>query len=686
VAVVADDRECALTEYSAGAPVINVAQPLFLRASALVANAAVPFLCFFEIAESTPLVIGEINIQQEAAPPWGLVIEEVLNEYIHRGLAVNLLLGSVAPGEQAQVFMLSETRYAANEDRCIPPQPVTVDFDTGVAIGQSARSYVNDYIETFAVSFESPLKNVSLMPAANVDFTHFVWLSELDTNQFAIGQEYYVCYTPDRTAPIRIFNALRTPLRVKNIITAVYRDDLDLEKQGRNGTSSRQVNLLVSASLRGTVSCMASLSRGRQKVTREDIEGTVPSFVTVQDRNVDPNDILGRTVGVAATERGNVSVVVVLNQTRIQRIPVMPIGEPPRVYAWCSHERSAIVYPDDADGELIPLDVLDPPPMQYERGAGPGLAVEIVTLVRGVRFSPLIRVYLEQPDFPVIYYDMVRYSVVPPLPAGIEMSGEGNLQTPLTPSALSPDPITYSVTATSREDTFKASSVDFSMSVRESVTCNLLNAKTTDITGQCTINDADNFISEQVFMLISQATLPLTFDVSAFQECYTPSVFLTRAPEAGTTVDMLCQQTSDPGRCCCGTTFPWKDVVQADRNVRVPKQLTVRARNMDCGWAFYSKYVTQYMVVGQQPEFSTETVVVSNSIFEFTVPPRPAAEPLTFELKLDIPWDQCNPEIVGTAGAEKCKQTLALETAELLGASVDQIVITNIRDGTDVPR
>lgn len=74
------------------------------------------------------------------------------------------------------------------------------------------------------------------------------------------------------------------------------------------------------------------------------------------------------------------------------------------------------------------------------------------------------------------------------------------------------------------------------------------------------------------------------------------------------------------------------------------------------------------------------TFVVSDGLFEMTVPQKKEPKPIAFEMKVNINYEAtCDPVRNGAAAEEKCKDDMKDELVNLLGAPSDMIQVTGVK-------
>merc|ERR1719253_1161155 len=96
-----------------------------------------------------------------------------------------------------------------------------------------------------------------------------------------------------------------------------------------------------------------------------------------------------------------------------------------------------------------------------------------------------------------------------------------------------------------------------------------------------------------------------------------------------------------------------------------------------CGMQQQQRYMFASMVRGVNPLLENEisavvyTVGGEVTLNDFTVPERPASVAVQFDMKIDIPYEQCE----GPEKEAACKQNMGGELQSILGAPADMIEI-----------
>ena len=271
VQMVNKSADCADAKYDAAVPVIQVVEgsEQFIEAY-LLADPIMRAVCFFELSTSAALhveaSIGETDVgdafefSTEALPTRSFTINLFPAEYVHRGMTVNVIMTSVDPGENGQIFLITDTLYEENGDACLPA--IGVDAETEDLEATDA------WVDSNAMV---PLMSVSPIPGEDV-VGHFFTLDQGTTATFTIGNKYTLCYVGSTEDSTRIFNKIGESIEVRDIITNLTQDLSEAEEYL---TNSMQTSVIVTASMEGLVSCMVTTRPAAENApVVEEIRGT----------------------------------------------------------------------------------------------------------------------------------------------------------------------------------------------------------------------------------------------------------------------------------------------------------------------------------------------------------------------------------------------------------------------------
>jgi hypothetical protein len=641
-------------------------------------------ICFFELPTSMPLIVATpsgptIEFTQGTQPTAALNVDGVFNEYVHRGLPVNLLFTNVNDGEYGQIYILSEEDFKANDDHCLPENGISGEDSSAEA--ETAEAYIE---RVAAIK----MKQVVLLPSASGEFTHLVFLDGDDTENLMLGQGYVVCYVGDGTDRTRIFNQvgikvpgkddIETELKVRDVITNIAKDEA-YELAGGEETNSRQVRTLVECSLTGTLRCMITVKEMERTPLKSEIRGdykdTEPEeFVPVMK----DEDVLFRTEDVAVTESNSNTTVIPggmeLNQQYVPNIVGRPRGVEPWVHIWCFHDRSALIFPNNEEGQRITLAVRAPPEITYEQPVG--TPRRVITLSQGVMFPPLLPIW-EDPDFPQHPWDYVEFAVSPPLPAGIEMSDNrddgtlGQIRAQTADAATQPDneadpPPTYEITVQSVNDNLKSRTAQLTLSVHGVGGCDTQSVKSTEVVMTCRIRDTNNFHAQVLYIMTDP---PAGYDEDSFF-CYEPS-----KPETPGNRKLECKKQGEA--CCC-----FLHMGNISPNVTQSTLYTARLKSDQCGYAQSQSYQFATMIAGINPMQEDDAVKkLSEGMDDFLLPSGPEPVHIEFEMKIDMDYSRCDPDVVGAEQAAQCKTNMESDLARLLDAPPGMIEVTGVREG-----
>jgi len=252
VKMVNSTEECVQSTYEDALPVVKNSSAAEQTIYAYLAASPLKRLfCFFELPTSSPMPIngaggGDLRFSEPQAPDRSLVVDGVVNSFMNRGLTSNVILTRVAQNENAQAFILADTAFAANDNQCLPA--------VGMGRQQDEPESAEDYIERVAAV---TVKAVSVLPSPMQGATHFVTLNEEDTLKLTIGVSYTLCYVGSSLDTTRVFNKIGQSLEVRDIITMLRKADV----LDGDAATSKQINLVLQASLSGYVDCMATTKR-----------------------------------------------------------------------------------------------------------------------------------------------------------------------------------------------------------------------------------------------------------------------------------------------------------------------------------------------------------------------------------------------------------------------------------------
>ncbi|CAE8585944.1 unnamed protein product, partial [Polarella glacialis] len=661
VQLVNTSAECGLSLYSQAISVVQKVEGKEQTIKAyLLADMSKRLVCFFELSSSLPLVIetstGEtLGFSQAIQPSFSMIVEGVINQYVHRGLPTNLVLSGMAATESGEVFLLPDSVYYGNGGYCLPPQKTIGTPQTTTA-----------YVQRFAAV---QIKPVPVLPSPINGATHFVTLSEVDTVQLIIGLSYSLCYVGYSTDSTRVFNKIGKSLPVRDIIVALMQDPIMAD-----AASSKGLNLRLQASLTGTVSCLATIKPLDRPPQAEEIRG---DYVTTLPQDFVPafqeTDVLGRALAVEVNNANSNTTVLIKNDPAVAaNIRRMPLGVAPQVYTWCQHSLSSVIFPEDGDGIAISLSVLTPPIFQYSSA---GKTYPQVIIARNVTFPSFTPAWSE-PGFPIYYYDEVAFTITPTLPQGIDMSAQnGDIKGDPLPGQLTPAG-SYQIQASSKFDVQKSGGVNIVLSVTEPGQCSVSSVMSTEVLMGCMLQDAHNLDVQGLYLLISPTSAdPLPYEQSSFA-CYGDAA---QTDTSGTTVPEFTCSRQD-SRCCC---WLWVGFTgdATTRNLTDARSRSGKVLNSVCGFSQYQRYEVMTMAAGVNPmQDNGPAAVVWDGVFDFTVPEKKEAKPIAFEMQAAINYEEtCDPVRNGAAAEQKCKDMMKEELSQLLAAPSDMITITGLR-------
>jgi hypothetical protein len=674
VRLVNNSAECDASTYEEGVPVAQAGDSEPPIQAYMVADPLNRVVCFFELPTSMPMKIkgpqggflaaaaggvqSEDLVLQSVLPNLMLQVDGALNEYIHRGLAANIMLNNVDGGEDAQVFIIPETTYLSNNGQCVPA--------IGIGAASDDAPGTEDYVlQAATVQF----KDVILLPTAIGSTTHFVVITEADTENFVMGSGYTVCYVSSSLEYPRVFSGIGT-ISVRDIIVGIYKAPEAIDDPPESQSNSVQLRLQVLASMAGEINCMVCVKTVNTPPTQEEIRGDVESLGADFVPLFEGSEVLGRQVGVDATGANqNTSVDVSFAIGSVANIIPKPIGSAPEIYAWCYHERSSIIFPFHGNGVAVTLAVYPPPTFVYATASG--ARFDSLVLARSVTF-PAFRPDWAVAGFPRFYFDSVIFSVTPPLPAGVSLPRDtGELVGDPTPEQLAELPVEFSINAQSKHDALKFRSTNLLLSVVQPGYCQLASVKSTEASIRCSQQDANNMYNQAIYLVISQ-TQGLSQEVSSFS-CYGDAQ-TSPAAEAGEERNFVCKGSAQRDDCCC---WFWLEggTQTENRELGLLTWRTARVRAAECGLQSYIRYEVMTMAAGINPlEDESITSVIWDRVFDFTVPERGEDMPIQFTLVLDIPYENCDtPEEEAKCGAD-----LENELTEMLGAPEGMIRVIDI--------
>jgi len=686
VRLVNSTAECDATTYDQAVPVVqNVEgqeQPI---EAYLTADDTKKVVCFFELPNSLALVVEtpdgtELKFSQGVSPQSSVIVGGVPGtdkNYIHRGLPVNLLLNYVDPGEDAQIFVIQDSEYADNNDKCLPAIGIGGATD---ATPEPTADYVT---RAGAITF----KPVSVLPTPTDDGkTHFVSLSEQDTSNLVIGQSYTVCYVGSQKDSTRVFNKVGGSLRVRDVIVGIHQAEGDQ-------SNSQRIRLEVEASLTGEISCLALTRKLSKPPTIAEIDGTAKEQDDYEGE-FEEDEVLGRTLLVEATEPNSRTTVVIENVPEaVKNIEQLPMGVAPQIFTWCRHTSSQnLIFPNNGEGVAISLAVLPPPQFEYATADGIQFPQpDGISLARNISFPPIIASFQDVPNFPLYYYDHVSFNVAPPFPAGIvlKICGPDDPQPCQSGSVMSdplPEQLTakneYTISSQSKFDVQGIQEVKMTLGVIEPAVCELVSVKSTEFVLSCAVQDADNFYVQAVYLLMQDTSILTTDDMSS-TEAFTckdrPVPASVATPTSG--LQFTCMK-EDP-RCCCWMFLPkegmWNDAGETERNLDL-RLLRARVKNDECGLEKFARYDIRSMASGTNPLVDDQREeVVSAEQFDISIPMKPESKPLQFEMKVDINYEEnCSPQ-AGPNKEQECKDNMQKELQNLLGAPAEMIEVTKVR-------
>jgi len=691
VKLVNTTAECESTQYDQAVPVIqNIEdaekeQPI---EAYLVADVTKRIVCFFELPTSLALIVQteagtELEFSKPAAPSTSLIISGVVNEYVHRGLAISLLLGDVDPGEDAEVFTLPEREYVNNDDSCLPAVGI------GGAEDEAALQSTADYIKEKATI---GIKKVSVLPSPAGGKTHFASFNEQDTLLLEIGKSYMVCYVGSSKDSTRIFNPVGKKLKVRDVITAIYRAD----GEGEDPTNSQQTRLFVEASLTGDVSCMAITRKLTKAPIMAEVKGDYkedPSLPEEYKPEFLETEVLGRLLVVPADKaNSNTTVVITHTGDNVKNIKQQPMGVPPESYTWCFHSRSkGLIFPNNGEGVPIRYTVFPPPNFKYATADGKEFPEpDGIVLAQNVSFPPLLPQWETAPGFPQYYYDKVSFSIDPPLPDGILMQDADPGPDDPKIGQISPDEskegkvgaaqisvkTLHTIKSQSAYDVQGSKQVKLSLSVHSPGLCALQSAKSTEAVVACTVQDAHNLQINAMYLLIKDASAA-DVQVSARPEeffCHPrPEPSPADLPTGNSGLKFTCKKEAP--LCCC-----WLFLAKEDPVKMTPRVITGKVLKSECGLEQFGRYETITMATGKNPLMNNADVAVANdAMFDFTMPVKPEPKPIQFEMKVDINYEaECSPE-AGPEKPQQCKDMMQGELTALTGAPAEMIVVKDLR-------
>jgi len=677
-------KECLASTYDQAVPVVQAGtkaeQPI---QAYLKADMTKRVVCFFELPTSLALIVEtedgkELKFSQETAPESSLIISGIVSKYVHRGLPINLLLGNVFSGEDAELFILPEREYTNNDNNCLPAAGIDPDKD-------SLESTV-DYVKRVAtIGF----KRVSILPSVSGGKTHFATFNEQDTQLLTIGKSFVVCYVGSSKDTTRTFNKVGMALPVRDVIVAIH------QASGEK-SSSQKTRLFVESSLTGDISCMVSTRKLKKAPIKPEIKGDYGSDPALPEEykpEFKETEILGRTLGQKASQpNANTTIEIVNKAENVANVKRQPMGVPPEVYAWCFHSRSeGLIFPNNGDGVAMPLTVFSPPQFTYALADGTKFQQpQGVVLALNVSFPPLLPQWDKAKGFPQYYYDSVFFNIDPPLPEGIQIETQepkdkltqvGQIYAKPVPDQVSVA-TTYTITSQSNYDVQGSKEVKLSLSVHSPGFCKLQSAKSTEAVVACSVQDAHNMHNEALYLLLkdtSDTDTTVAIKPSSFF-CY-PRPIPPKKPSSGLGMQFTCMKEAP--LCCCWLFLPEDGMKNKDgsRNLK-PRVITGKVMKNECGLEQWGRYETYTMAAGKNPLMANADVAVANGgMFDFTMPIKPEPKPIQFEMKVDIDYEkECSPE-AGPEKPQQCKDNMQKELASMLGAPSEMIIVRDVRPG-----
>lgn len=674
-----ESSECSSATYDQAIPVVqNVANNEQPIEAYMKADMTKRIVCFFELPSSLALVVyaetgKELQFSQPYLPGNAMIIDGILNSFAHRGLPISLLLREVEEDEKGQLFILAEDEYTKNLETCRP----------AIGIGEEEEGdteSTDDYVTRVAAI---GLKDVSLLSNPIEGYTHFAMITEQDTQKLVIGKSYIICYVGSKEDSTRIFNKVGGNIPVRDIIVAIHQ----APGERSNAITTR---LAVESVLTGELSCMVSTRQLPKAPLLSEITGEYASDPDLpEDYTPDftEDQILGRTLQVPADDApANTTVEVTMFKAAVANIERQPAGVAPVVYVWCHHSRSkGMIYPNDGKGIPISLAVMTPPTFTYATADGETFPEpEGIVLAWNVSFPPILPQWKDVPDFPMFYYDRVSFTIDPPLPEGVvvhdrHVAGSkqkvGGIYPSPRPSQVSV-PTEYTITAQSNYDVQGRQEVTHKLSVHVPGSCTVQSVKSTEAVVACTVQDAHNMHNDAMFLLIKEPgeddaeILPSSFF------CYPK----TGSPPDGSGGNLYYSCDRAGASCCCHLWLPEKEAnADGSRNLN-PLAIVARVRKDECDFVEQARYEVYSMAAGKNPLLADEpTAVADENLIEFTMPSPMAKEPIQFEMKVDIDYEEnCGPS-AGPDAAQRCKDNMQKELVQLLGAPPDMIVVRDVR-------
>jgi len=363
------------------------------------------------------------------------------------------------------------------------------------------------------------------------------------------------------------------------------------------------------------------------------------------------------------------TVLITSSLSTAANIQRMPLGVNPEVYTWCRHSQSLVIFPEDGNGITIELAVLQAPEFQY---AAEGVVLTEVVLARNIAF-PTLAVQWSETGFPVYYFDEVGFTITPTLPNGLDMSSErGGIRADPVPGALTPQG-DYIIKAQSKYDVAKSKQTQLKLSVEEPAQCSLASIKSTEALMTCTVHDANNLEMKAIYLLIS----PTSADpVEMLPSSFTCDGDAVQSGGSGIASEYTCSQTSD-GRCCC-----WLYVDDAAApEFNSSRIITAAAKKSACNWQNYQRYEVMTMASGNNlMSANAPSSVVWDILYEFTVPEKKEPTPITFDLAVQISYeDTCDPVKNGPEAEQACKDAMRDELVAMLGTPADMITVLDVQ-------
>jgi hypothetical protein len=75
------------------------------------------------------------------------------------------------------------------------------------------------------------------------------------------------------------------------------------------------------------------------------------------------------------------------------------------------------------------------------------------------------------------------------------------------------------------------------------------------------------------------------------------------------------------------------------------------------------------------------TTVVQTTTLSFTVPEARATQPIQFEMRIDLDYAQCDPNVNGPQAEQACRDQMQQELVNALGAPSDMVQVVGVRPG-----